>query len=225
MTGTIVNVLAVVAGSLLGLALKKNLPQRFQTVLFQAIGLFTLFMGIKMGLLVHKILILVFSMVLGAITGESLQIEEKLNQGIVKIKNRFFSEKDRFAEGLTGAFILFCLGSMTILGAIEEGLGGKPEILLAKSLMDGVSSIALASALGAGVLFSAIPLFIYQGGLTLFAAYLQNHLDAIVIDELSAVGGLLLIGLGLNLLNITRLKLLNFIPALIFAVLLALIFK
>jgi hypothetical protein len=122
------------------------------------------------------------------------------------------------------AFLLYCMGSMTILGAFEEGLGGEPNLLLAKSVLDGFSSVALASALGIGVMFSILPLLVYQGGLTVLAAQLQDVFTELVIDELSAVGGLLLIGLGINILEIKRLRIMNMLPSLVIIVVLTLIF-
>ncbi len=224
MTGTLINAAAIISGSLIGLLFHARLPDRFVKILFQAIGLFTLFIGVKMAMSTQNVLVLVLSIVFGGITGELLHLEE----GIVKVSDRFKlivkSKNSRFSEGLVGAFILFCIGSMTILGAIEEGMGNRPNLLLAKSLMDGVSSIALTSAMGIGVMFSVIPLLIYQGGLTFFAAFIQDHLSDPVINELTAAGGLLLIGLGINLLEIKKIKIVNMLPALVYAVVLALLF-
>jgi hypothetical protein len=124
----------------------------------------------------------------------------------------------QFSEGLVTAFLMFCMGSMTILGAIEEGLGGEPKLLMIKSLMDGFSSIALVAALGIGVIFSVIPLLIYQGGLTLLSAWAGEALSEVMIDELSATGGILLIGLGISILGIKRIEVLNLIPALLFII-------
>ena len=133
-------------------------------------------------------------------------------------------EQSRFAEGLVTAFLLFCMGSMTVLGAIEEGLGGRPNLLAAKSVLDGFASLALASSLGVGVLFSVIPLFIYQGGLTLLAGSFHAVLSDVVVNEISAAGGLILVGLGITILEIKQLKVLNMLPALVFAGVLAAVF-
>jgi uncharacterized membrane protein YqgA involved in biofilm formation len=122
------------------------------------------------------------------------------------------------------AFLLFCMGSMTVLGAIEEGLGGRPNLLAAKSVLDGFASLALAASLGVGVLFSVFPLFIYQGGLTLLAGSLHAVMSDAVVNEVSAAGGLILIGLGITILEIKRLKVLNMLPALVFAGVLAAVF-
>ena len=224
MTGTLINVAAVIAGSAAGLLLNKKLPERYVSVVFQAIGLFTLFLGVKMALASEEILLLIFSLVLGSLTGEALKLNRKIERFSNYLKKRLKTGNERFSEGLISAFLLYCMGSMTILGAIEEGLGDEPRLLLAKSVMDGFSSIALASAMGIGVMFSAVPLLIYQGGITLFAEYFQEHATNIYINELSAVGGIMLLGLGLSILNIKNLNIVNMLPALIFSVILVYFF-
>lgn len=242
--GTLINVGAVVAGSLIGLFFRARLPKRLTTVAFQGIGLFTLFIGFTMAAKTKSLLVLVFSIVLGAITGELLDIDRLLNRFGEWLRRRLekkrewrvesresipdsrlpIPERSRFAEGLVTAFLLFCMGSMTVLGAIEEGLGGRPSLLAAKSVLDGFASVALAASLGIGVLFSVIPLLIYQGGLTLLAGSLHAAMSEAVVNEVSAAGGLILIGLGITILEILRLKVLNMLPALVFAGVLAAVF-
>jgi len=257
--GTLINVGAVIAGSLIGLSFHARLPKRFTTVAFQGIGLFTLFIGFTMAAKTKSLLVLVFSIVLGAITGELLDIDRLLNRFGEWLRRKLEKkgtrhedtkarsgqqlesqsgrlslgalvvdspapERSRFAEGLVTAFLLFCMGSMTVLGAIEEGLGGKPNLLAAKSVLDGFASLALAASLGIGVLFSVIPLLIYQGGLTLLAGSLHAVMSEVVVNEVSAAGGLILIGLGITILEIKQLKVLNMLPALVFAGVLAAVF-
>lgn len=243
--GTLINVAAVIAGSLVGTFFHARLPKRFTTVAFQGIGLFTLFIGFTMATKTKSLLVLVFSIVLGAIAGELLDIDRLLNRFGEWLRKRLernginhqgtkartgeesdttVPEPSRFAEGLVTAFLLFCMGSMTVLGAIEEGLGGRPNLLAAKSVLDGFASLALASSLGIGVLFSVIPLFIYQGGLSLLAGSLHTALSNTVVGEVSAAGGLILIGLGITILEIKQLKVLNMLPALVFAGVLAAVF-
>ena len=221
MFGTLVNVGAVIAGSLLGLVIHKRMPEKITKLVFQAIGLFTLFLGFTMAGKTSNYLILIFSLVIGSIIGELLNIEKQINKLSDWIKAKSGSSNAKFSEGFLTSFLLFCMGSMTILGAIEEGMGGNPDLLLAKSILDGFSSIALSAAMGIGVLFSAIPLLIYQGGLTLFAGYLQDYLTTPMINELSAVGGIILIGLGINVLEIKQIRVINMIPALLVAIVLA----
>jgi len=134
------------------------------------------------------------------------------------------SKNEKFTEGLVTAFLLWCMGSMTILGAMEEGFGNHPNLLLAKSVLDGFSSIALSASMGIGVMFAAIPLLIYQGGLTLLASLLGDFVSDAVIAEITAAGGLLLIGLGIDILEIKKLKILNMLPALVVAIILAAVF-
>jgi uncharacterized membrane protein YqgA involved in biofilm formation len=222
--GTLINVGAVVVGSLVGVFFHARLPKRLTTIAFQGIGLFTLFIGFTMAAKTKHLLILIFAIVLGAITGELAGLETHLNRFGDWIKARTKSKSARFTEGMVTAFLLFCMGSMTVLGAIEEGLGGRPNLLAAKSVLDGFASLALAASLGIGVLFSVIPLLIYQGGLTLLAGSLHAVMSDIVVNEVSAAGGLILIGLGITILEIKRLKVLNMLPALVFAGVLAAVF-
>lgn len=224
MIGTVVNVGAVITGSLIGLFFHSKISKKYISILFQAIGLFTLFVGFAMSLKTNNYLIMVFSLVLGGVLGTWMRLEHQINIFSDFIRRKAKSESGQFSEGLVAAFLLYCMGSMTILGAFEEGLGNSPNLLLAKSLMDGISSIALTAGLGIGVLFSVIPLLIYQGGLTLLAGALNERLSELMIDELSAVGGLMLIGMGLNILGITKIKVTNMIPALVVVLVLSYFF-
>ena len=224
MTGTLINAAAIIIGSIIGTSLNKKLPERFIKIVFQAIGLFTLFIGVFMALKTNNMFLMIISIVSGGIIGEWINIDKFINRFGNNMKSRLKSNNSKFSEGLVTAFLLFCMGSVTILGAIEEGLGGKPNLLLAKSVLDGISSIALAAALGFGVAFSVIPLLIYQGGLTLLAAYFGDYFAESIINELTGIGGLMLIGLGIHILEIKQLKILNMLPALIIIVVLVYFF-
>ncbi len=224
MVGTFLNVLTVILGSTIGIVLHQRLPKKIITIVFQGIGLFTLFLGFSMAAKTTSYLILIFSIVIGSVIGQLLSIDHALDKFSNYLKKRSGSNQDKFAEGIITAFLLFCLGSMTILGAFEEGLGQKPNLLYAKSLMDGFSSIALSAGLGIGVLFSVVPLFIYQGGLTLFARWLGEFFNEGVINEMTAVGGLMMIGLGINILGLKEIKVVNMLPGLLIAVILAYFF-
>lgn len=217
MIGTLVNVAAVVVGGVLGLVFRSKLPQKYITIFFQAIGLFTLFLGFSMSLKTNNPLLLVFSLILGAIVGTALSLQGRMERFSESIQRRFKLSGQRFSEGLVVSFLMFCMGSMTILGSIEEGLG-EPNLLYVKSLMDGFSSIALAASLGVGVILSAVPLLIYQGGLTLLASLLGDSFTSVMINELTAVGGILLIGLGLSILDIKKINVLDLLPSLVFIV-------
>lgn len=223
--GTIVNIATVIAGSLLGYFFHSKLPQRITRIIFQAIGLFTVYIGITMTMKSHQILILIFSMVLGSALGEWIDIDRYINRFGDWVKSKMKSGNETFSEGMVTAFLLFCMGSMTILGAFEEGTQAKSNLLIAKSVMDAFSSLALASALGIGVAFSVIPLLVFQGGLTLLASWIGNLMPQPVVDEMSAVGGLMLVGLGFSIMEIKKIKVVNMLPALLFAVILAYLFN
>lgn len=220
MLGTIVNVITVVAGGSIGLLLNKKLPDRFVKIFFQVVGLFTLFLGFSMAMETTHVLHMIMALITGAVVGEALKLEQRMERFGDIMKKRLKVGNEKFTEGLLTAFLLYCMGSLTILGAIQEGMGGSSKLLLIKSLMDGVSSIALASGLGIGVIFSAIPLLIYQGGITLLAMGFGEFFPEIYITELSAVGGILLIGLGINILEIKKIKVMNMLPALVMIVVL-----
>jgi uncharacterized protein len=224
MLGTVINAAAVIVGSSVGLLIQSRLPQRITTIVFQGIGLFTLFLGITMAMKTGNFLVMIFSIVLGSIVGELLDVDGRMTKMSEYLKKKIRLKSERFSEGLVTAFLIFCMGSMSILGPIEEGLGKPPNILLAKSVLDAFSSMALAASLGVGVAFSVIPLVIYQGGITLFAGYVQGFFTNVLIGELTAVGGLLLIGLGINILEIKSLKILNMLPSLVIVVILAYFF-
>ncbi len=222
MIGTIVNTIAVVTGGSIGLLFKGRLPKRFSKIFFQAIGLFTFYLGISLALEAKQVFYLVMALILGALVGEALRIEQRMEQMSQGLKARFRFKNERFSEGLLTAFLLYCMGSLTLLGAVTEGLGGDSKLLLIKSLMDGISSIALASTMGVGVVFSAIPLFIYQGGLTLLTMWLGDFIPLEMITEVSAVGGILLIGLAINILGLAKISIMNMLPSLVIVVLLLL---
>lgn len=222
--GTLINVAAVIIGSLIGLMIKQKLPPKIITIIFQVMGLFTLVLGVSMSLKTEHFLVVIGSLVLGAVIGEWIDLDKYMSRWSVSLKARLKVGNEKFSDGLITAFLLYCMGAMTIMGAIEEGVEGSYDILLMKSLMDGVSSIALASGLGIGVLFSSIPLLVYQGGLTLFSSYIGEHLTEGIINDLSATGGILLIGLGINILEIKKLKIINMVPALVIVVILSYLF-
>ncbi|QNL21354.1 DUF554 domain-containing protein [Hyphobacterium sp. CCMP332] len=215
MTGTIINVILVLLGSTIGLIIHRRFPERIRIIVFQAIGLFTVVLGIYLSLKSQAFLVIIFSLISGALIGEGFYLQERIEKGGDNLKNWLKVKNENFTEGLITAFMLFCIGSFTILGAIEEGLTGDFTLLLTKSVMDGFSSIALASAFGFGVIFSVIPLFIYQGSLTIFASYIAPYLDPVLQNEISAVGGILIIGLGISILEIKKIRILNLTPALI----------
>ena len=225
MIGTLVNTAAVIIGGLLGLVLKKRMPDRVTTIYFQAIGLFTLAIGASMAVSMEKILIVVSSLALGSLSGEWCDLERGVERLSDYLKERFKIGSEKFSEGLVTSFLLFCVGSMTILGTIQEGTGGSPDLLFTKSTMDFFSAILLTSALGVGVLFSSIPLFIFQAAITIIARYAASFFTEDIILGLTNVGGILLIGLGINILGIKKLRIMNMLPSLVVVVLFLWLFK
>lgn len=224
MIGTLVNTAAVIGGGMIGLLLKKQMPERITTIYFQAIGLFTLAIGTSMAVKMEHILIVVSSLAVGSLLGEWTDLEKGTERLSNRLKSRFHIGGEKFSEGLITAFLLFCVGSLTILGTIQEGTGGSPDLLYTKSLMDFFSAILLASALGVGVVISAVPLFIFQALLTLLASYAGSFFTDGIILELTSVGGILLIGLGINILELKKIRVINMLPSLVIVVLLLWIF-
>ena len=216
MVGTLVNASAIIVGSSIGIILQKKLPKKYEVIYFQAVGLFTLLLGMQMALGLSSPLLVLFSLILGGFVGAKIRLDEKINRLGDQIKIKMKSENERFTEGLTTAFLLFCMGSMTIIGAIEEGFGKTSDLLLTKSILDFFSSIMLASGLGIGVLFSFVPLLLFQGGITLLVSIAGKDIPAEIISEITAVGGILLMGLSFNLLQIKEIKIINMLPSLLF---------
>ena len=211
--GPIVNASAVVAGGLLGLALGSRLPERMRTIVFQGLGLCTLLIGMQMAFKTASPVALIFSVLLGGLCGEACDLESRFMRLSDRLKNRLHSADPRFTEGLINATVVFCIGAMSIIGSFDEGLRGDRTLVYSKSIMDGFTAVALASAYGLGVSFAAVPLLLYQGFLVLFAGLIQPWLGAELLNELTAVGGLFIIGIGLMLLNITQVRLTNLLPA------------
>ncbi len=224
MLGTIVNAGAVILGGTIGIFLKKNMPERIVSIYFQAVGLFTLAIGITMVVKMENILIVVGSIALGSLIGEWINLEKKTEIFSEYLKIKLKIGKEKFSEGLITAFLLFCIGSMTIVGAVDEGVRGSHELLFTKSFMDFFSALLLASAFGIGVVFSSIPLLIFQGIITLIALLASSFFTPAIIQGLTSVGGILLIGLGINILEIKKLRIMNMLPALLIVVILLWIF-
>jgi hypothetical protein len=208
----------VLLGSTLGLVFRARLPERIAGTVFQAIGIFTLYVGVQMAMRTGNLVIMVLSVVVGAVIGEWLTLERRLDALAEGLKARFAGQDASFVEGFITATLLFCTGSMAILGALEEGLGGAPNLLLAKSVLDGFSSLALAAGLGLGVAFAAVPVLIYQGGIALLAGVVEPILSETLIAEMTAVGGLLLVGLGIDILGLKKIRVTNMLPSLLVAV-------
>jgi len=225
MKGTLVNTATVIIGSLIGLAIGSRFTEKIKTIVLQALGLCTLLIGMKMAFKTDNILLVIGSLALGGIVGELLKIEDGLEKIGEIIKSRVKSESGTFVLGFVTASLVFCVGPMTIVGSIEDGISGNADTLYAKSMLDGFASIAFASSLGVGVFFSFLTVLIFQGVLTLLGGQLTFLLQPRILNELTATGGLMILGIGFYLLDIKRIKVGNFLPSLVFAVVLALIFK
>ncbi|MEZ4910980.1 MAG: DUF554 domain-containing protein [Saprospiraceae bacterium] len=218
--GTLINVVTVTLGSLIGLTLKNLISSSYEIIVFQALGLGTILIGIKMALKCPEgyLLHIIFSLILGGVLGEFIHLDQVIDSGTLALKHIISNEDAGFSEGLVTAFILFCVGSMTFLGALEEGMTGNNELLLVKSTLDGFSSIFLSATFGVGVLFSIIPLFIFQSSLTLGARRISKYLNDNIIQSISSLGGLLILGISINLLKIGNVHLENLLPGLLLVV-------
>ncbi|MGB2783798.1 MAG: DUF554 domain-containing protein [Atribacterota bacterium] len=227
MKGTVVNVAAILLGCSIGFILKSKFPEKIGKIVMQGLGLASLLIGMQMALKTDNILLLIFSLVIGGIIGEMMGIEEGLERfgEKVKLKIKNNTDSEKFVEGFVTASLLYCVGSMAIMGALKEGLSGNPDILYIKSLMDGVTSIAFTAVMGIGVIFSAIPVFLYQGGITLLARSIKDFFSPEIINEMTAVGGILILGIGFGLLEIKKIKIGNMLPAILVAAFLAATFN
>jgi uncharacterized membrane protein YqgA involved in biofilm formation len=215
-----VNVVAVLVGSGIGLAIGDRLPERLQRIITMGLGLCTLLIGMQMALKVQNVLVVIASMVIGGVAGELLGIEAGLGRAGEWLKARARSDSGTFVAGYVTASLVFCVGPMTILGSIQEGISGNPEIIYTKSMLDGAASVAFASSLGIGVSFAAVTVLVFQGALTLLGAHLAFLLRPEMLNELTATGGLLILAIGLLLLDVRRLPVANLLPALVLVVLL-----
>jgi hypothetical protein len=217
--GTVINAIAIVIGGALGLLLRGRFQERIAQTALQVLGLFTFVVGLRMALQGEEMIMGLVSLALGAMVGEWINIEDRLENLGSWLEGRLHVTQGSPAKGFIYASLLFCVGSMAIVGSITDGLKGDPSILVTKAIMDGVISIPFAAVMGAGVLGSAFPILLYQGGLTLLASKLQAFFTPLMIEELTAVGGVIVMGIGVNILGLKKVKVGNFIPALFLIVL------
>ena len=222
--GSVFNALAVIIGSLIGLFAGKFIPERIREAIFNCLGLFTCYVGINMTLGMKHSIAVLLSLVLGVITGDFLGLEAKLNTLGDKLRARFSSSDSRFTEGFVTATLLFCVGAMAIIGSFEDGLRHNPDILITKGVMDGVAASMFAGSFGIGVIFSAPALLIYQGALTLAASFLEGFMTQDMYANISGIGGLMIIGIGTNMLRVTKLKLCDMLPGLVYVMLFTMLF-
>ena len=219
MLGVIVNVITVILGSLIGLLFKKGIPEKVSAAAMTGLGVCTLYIGISGSLCGENVLIIIASVVLGVITGTLLDIDGAINKLAKKVETKFKKQDgtSSVAEGIVTATLLFCVGSMTVTGSIQAGLTGDNSVLITKATLDFVSSMMLASSLGFGVLLSSISVLVIQGGLVLLAGLIAPFMSTGAIAEMTCTGSILIIMIGTNLMGITKIKVADFLPAIIYA--------
>ncbi len=213
MLGTIVNSMAIIAGALLGIGVKKGIKDEYKHTIMDGIGLAVIVIGIMGGIKSENIILVIASIVVGSIIGEIIGVEKKLDNIGNALQSKFGAKDSNFSKGFVTASLVYCVGAMAIVGSLESGIQGNHETLFAKSILDGISAIIFASTLGIGVAFSAIPVFLYQGAITLLANSVKDLLTLEVITEMSAVGGILIMAIGINILGIKKIKVGNMLPA------------
>ena len=213
MIGTIINTVTVIVGSGAGLLLKRRIPEESGDAVFSVVGLFTIYLGVSMALKAEDPVSLILGLLVGTLIGEACKLEDVLEKGVEQLRRRVGGGSE-FVEALMTAFLTYCVGPMTIVGSLRDGMGD-PSILLAKAVMDGFVSIAYAAAMGIGVMFSALPLLAFQGSLALLGAVAGASLPPRTVASITATGGLVLLGLGVNLLKLRRLRVGNMLPALV----------
>ncbi|MGN0710812.1 MAG: DUF554 domain-containing protein [Anaerovoracaceae bacterium] len=221
MFAVIVNTFAVIIGSLAGMLLKRGIPENIREIVMKGIALCTICIGISGVLKGQNTLVMIISMVVGAVIGEALDLDCRLNNFAAGIEKRFQKEGGEvsIAEGFVTASLLFCIGAMTIVGSLNAGLTGDTEMLMTKSTLDLISSCVFASAMGIGVLLSAAFVLVFQGGIVLLAQYIAPYLSDAVIAEMTCTGSVLIMALGFNILGITNLKVMNYLPAIFLPIL------
>jgi len=219
MLGVIVNVITVILGSCIGLLFKKGIPEKVSLAAMTGLGVCTLYIGISGSLCGENVLILIASVVLGAISGTLLNIDGAINRLAKKVETKFKKEGQSIslAEGLVTATLLFCVGSMTVTGSIQAGITGDNSVLIAKATLDFVSSMMLAASLGFGVMLASVSVFVIQGGLVLVAGIIAPFMSTGAINEMTCAGSILIIMIGTNLMGITKIKVADFLPAIIYA--------
>lgn len=217
MLGLWVNAATIILGALVGSRLRGGIPEKYKDTIGYALALCVLTIGIQGAIRTENMMLVIVSAVVGSLIGEALRLEDRLDSLGAWVQKRLAKDDDGFSQGFISATLLYCVGSMAVVGSIEAGLQNKPDTLLAKAVLDGVSALILSSSMGMGVALSALPLLAYQGGIALLAMLLGNFLPAEAIAEVSATGSLLIIGLGFNMLGFSkaRIRVGNMLPAIL----------
>lgn len=222
MLGVIVNAIVIIFGSAIGMAVKTGIPQRVSDAMMKGLGLCTLYIGWSGALKGSNTLVLIISMAIGIIIGEGFDLDAKLKRFAQRLEQKFKKEDGSvsLAEGFIAASLLFCVGAMTVVGSLQAGLSGNYEMLFTKSVLDFISSMIFASTLGVGVMLSAVFVLVFQGSIVLLAQVVAPFLTDAVVAEMTCVGSVLIFALGLNMVGITKLKVLNYLPAMFLPILL-----
>ena len=215
MIAQVVNGVAILIGALIGNMLRGGISERFRNVLMQAMALAVMLIGVTGAIKTTDALIVVISLAIGSVIGEGVNIEKRLEGMGDALKSRIKGAEATFTEGFVSASLIFCVGAMAIVGSLDAGLRGEYSTILTKSLIDGITAAMLASTLGIGVAFSGLAVFLYQGLITLLAGLLQPLLTDAIITEMSAVGGLLIFAIGINMLGLTKVRVGNMLPAIL----------
>jgi hypothetical protein len=218
MIGTLANSGAILVGSLIGLAAGRRVSERFKTIVMQGLGLSVMLIGLQMALTGKEMITIVACLLIGGITGELINIEKQLEKLGERIKRRFRSDSATFVQGFVSSSLLYLTGAMMIVGSIQDGAAGDPGILYIKALLDGAASVALASSLGVGVAFSALSVLVVQGGITILSSHLVFLTTPEVLDAITATGGVLILAIGINLLDLKRIRVGNLLPAIFYAI-------
>jgi uncharacterized membrane protein YqgA involved in biofilm formation len=216
MLGTLVNTAAIIAGSLFGLTFSRFIPQKSTVTLIHAVSLAVILIGVKMAWKTDAFIVVIASLAVGSVIGELIGIEGRMNRLGNWLEGRFSATGGDISKGFVTTSLLYCVGSMAIVGALESGLTGNHDTLFAKSVLDGIGSIIFSASLGVGVLFSAVSVFLYQGLITVSASLMKQFLTTEVITQMSAVGGLLIVAMGFNMLEMVKIKVGNLLPAIFF---------
>lgn len=218
MIGTFANSGAILVGSLIGIAAGRHIPERIKTIVMQGLGLAVMFIGLQMALAGKEILLTVSCLLVGGITGELLQLEKQIEKMAEAVKRRLRSGSATFVQGFVSSSLLYLTGAMMIIGSIQDGSMGDPRTLYVKAMLDGAASVALASTMGVGVAFSALSVLVVQGCITLLSSHLSFLTNPAVLDAVTGTGGILILAIGINLLDLKQIRVGNLLPALFYAI-------
>lgn len=225
--GVIINFIAIVIGTMIGLFLKRGMSEKMSSHIMQGLALITFIIGLKGALVDQDMILLIVSVSLGGYLGEMMQLEENIRKFAEWVQDKLSKEgaQNQLAEGFVSAVLIFCVGAMAVMGSLEAGLRDNHQILITKAIIDGIASIILTTTKGAGVMLSALAILLYEGGIMVLAQFVAPYLSESIVYAMSAVGSLLLVALGLNLLELTKIKVMNFLPAMFLPIVLIPLFS